>query len=114
MLVETGKKMISKLRRFFRQGKVQVTYLLLMSVLFGGLFTWRMAHAQNQLPANLPPGAKTEISGAPMAAARVTEHSTFHYFGFWNDPKFSSGERAALFVSLLVALAALAYAGMLV
>jgi len=41
-------------------------------------------------------------------------HAEFHYFAFWSDPKFSSGERAALFASLIVALCALAYAGMLV
>src|SRR4029079_11663403 len=38
----------------------------------------------------------------------------FKYFSFLSDEHFSSGERVALFGSLLVALAALAYAGMLV
>jgi K(+)-stimulated pyrophosphate-energized sodium pump len=51
---------------------------------------------------------------APAAGGVVAETGGFHYFSFLTDPKFSAGERAALFGSMAVALAALAYAGMLV
>ena len=85
-----------------RSSKVTV-YLVLLALFFAGAFVWQPARAQSS-------GATMQ----PMQSTSVTTHSTFKYFSFLSDPHFSSGERAALFVSLLVALAALAYAGMLV
>ena len=105
--------MIPIMRRFWRQGRVQVAYLALLAVFFGGIGAWRVL-AQNQPPGNIAPGAQTETSGMPMAPSVQTERSTFHNFGFMHDPHFTKGERVALFVSLFVALCALAYAGMLV
>src|SRR2546426_8094 len=58
--------------------------------------------------------AAPTVPAAPVAGAGEMVAPGFHYFSFLNDPNFSSGERAALFGSLVVALAALAYAGMLV
>src|SRR5262249_4006233 len=52
-------------------------------------------------------------AGAPAATA-AHEGGEFHYFAFMSDPRFSSGERTALFVCLFVAFMALGYAGMLV
>jgi K(+)-stimulated pyrophosphate-energized sodium pump len=87
-----------------RSGKVTV-YLILLAIFFACAFAWRPARAQNA--ADTAVRAMEQPSAAPA-------HSTFRYFSFLSDPHFSSGERAALFVSLLVAFAALAYAGMLV
>ncbi len=53
-------------------------------------------------------------AGHPEAAAVVEGQSSFHYFSFLRDDKFSKGEVAALFGSLVVAICALLYAGMLV
>jgi K(+)-stimulated pyrophosphate-energized sodium pump len=57
------------------------------------------------------PGASPEAAGAIAASEG---HAPFKYFAFWSDPKFSAGERAALFGALAVAICALLYAGMLV
>jgi K(+)-stimulated pyrophosphate-energized sodium pump len=54
-----------------------------------------------------------EAASDPPAAVTAVTHSP-KYFSFLWDPQFSQGERVALFVSLGVALAALAYAAMLV
>ena len=51
-----------------------------------------------------------KLTQAPAAEAL----KPFEYFSFLNDPHFSSGERAALFASLAVAICALLYAAMLV
>ena len=52
----------------------------------------------------------------PSTAEQVTHGhaSSFQYFSFLKDPKFSVGERLALFGSLATAIAALLYAGLLV
>ncbi|MDM8007273.1 MAG: sodium-translocating pyrophosphatase [Phycisphaerae bacterium] len=53
-------------------------------------------------------------AGSSEAAAVLEGHSSFKYFSFLSDEKFSTGERAALFGSLAVAICALLYASMLV
>jgi K(+)-stimulated pyrophosphate-energized sodium pump len=55
--------------------------------------------------------AQAETAPAPAAAV---ESESFHYFGPFNDPSYNSTERVALVVVLMVAVAGLAYAGMLV
>src|SRR5689334_8029209 len=107
--------MIASIRSFCRQGKVRLIYLIVLAFVFGGLGLYRTTFAQNQPPSSIPPGAKTEPSGSPMAPAVTTEHETFQYFGFIREgSKFSKGEQVSLFVSLGVAICALLYAGMLV
>src|SRR5204863_8620016 len=102
----------SILRRFAQQRRRnQTIYLLLVAAFFACAYLLRPARAQ--VPSDTP-GAKTEASGIPMAPAGATTHSTFAYFACWSDPEFTTGERAALFASLLVAVSALLYAGMLV
>jgi K(+)-stimulated pyrophosphate-energized sodium pump len=61
-------------------------------------------------------GVPTTVPGVTAAAPAAAEGhaATFKYFSFLSDPKFTPGERAALFGSLVVALCALLYAGMLV
>jgi K(+)-stimulated pyrophosphate-energized sodium pump len=54
------------------------------------------------------------VAEAGKAVGEVASGGGFHYFSFMTDEKFTSGERLALFASLGVALAALAYAAMLV
>ncbi len=52
-------------------------------------------------------------TGEAVATEQVAT-AKFHYFSFMSDPEFTSTERTLLFISLGVAFAALAYAGMLV
>ncbi len=58
--------------------------------------------------------AQTPGEAAPVAHAATEHGAAFKYFSFLSDEKFSTGERAALFGSLGVAICALLYAGMLV
>ena len=92
----------SMLRRFAQKvRRVQTVYLLLLAVFFCGAYFWRPALAQT------PP----TMSAAPAAVS--PQHAHFEYFSFLHDPHFSTLERVLLFVSVVVALAALAYALML-
>jgi K(+)-stimulated pyrophosphate-energized sodium pump len=86
-----------------------VTKALLVGFMFTCLGLYVYA-GQNGPPQGLLAAAETPAS----AAAAHGEAATFKYFSFWSDPKFTSGERAALFGSLCVAVAALLYALMLV
>ncbi|HUO09436.1 MAG TPA: sodium-translocating pyrophosphatase [Phycisphaerae bacterium] len=92
---------ISHSFRIFRKSAVWGFFL----AMFLGLAIWRPSFGQLPTNTSAPPAA---------AAAPTVAESTFHYFSFLSDPKFTSGERAALFISLGVAIAALLYAGMLV
>src|ERR1035437_8674152 len=78
--------------------------LATMLVLFLTLAIWRPSFGQ--LPTN--------ATAAPAVEGTPTVDNAFNYFSFLSDKKFTTGERTALFVSLGVALMALAYAGMLV
>ncbi|MCL2639674.1 MAG: sodium-translocating pyrophosphatase, partial [Phycisphaerales bacterium] len=64
------------------------------------------------------PEAGGDGAAAPAAVDPHAGHGhgakPFHYFSFLSDPEFNNGERIALFGALFAALAALAYAGMLV
>ena len=93
------------------QGRSLTFYLVLLACFFAGSYLYRPAQAQNT-PA--PAVKAAEASGMAMAPAENAGTPSFKYFSFLSDPKFSTGERVALFVSLLVAIAALGYAGMLV
>ncbi len=88
--------MTSSISRFWRRGKTQVIYLVLLAFLFGGLGIWRVAFAQDAAT-----GGATEPSAAPGG---------FRYFSFLTDPHFSTGERLALWASLVIAVVALVYA----
>src|SRR5262245_30358825 len=90
-----------------RRSSLVKFYLFLLAVFFAGPNLWGP-------PANAQPKTITAPNLSAAPTVQPAEHGAFHYFSFWSDPKFSSGERAALFASLLVALCALAYAGMLV
>src|SRR5438034_10258268 len=98
--------MRSKTPRPRRKRFLTIHYFLLLALFFVGAYLWRPARAQTTRP--------TEASNISMVSGESAGHSTFKYFSFLSDPKFSSGERVALFVSAFVALCALAYAGMLV
>ena len=78
----------------------KVTTYFLVALFFAGAYLWRPAAAQT--PAT-PTTKPTEASNISMVSGESTGHSTFRYFGFLSDPKFSSGERGALFASLIVA-----------
>ncbi|HEY8667459.1 MAG TPA: sodium/proton-translocating pyrophosphatase, partial [Tepidisphaeraceae bacterium] len=100
--------MMDHLRRALRQGKIKTTYLILLAFIFGTAYFFRPALGENGL--TLKPAAELTNTVAPSGG-----QATFTYFSFLQPGSmFSKGERAALFASLLVALAALAYAGMLV
>ena len=96
---------VSRLGRYFQKNsRLFVALALLVLIALAGIQAWASA------PAPIPvPGAPTATS-APASEATAS----FKYFSFLTDNKFSTGERAALFGSLVVALLALAYAGMLV
>ena len=70
--------------------------------------------AQARGTEDLPAAAPAPIAAAADAAPKAAEAAPFHYFSFLWDKHFSDGERVALFGSAIVALLALAYAGMLV
>jgi K(+)-stimulated pyrophosphate-energized sodium pump len=99
--------MLHRIRRKLNQGKTRVGYLAVLAVVFAGLYVLRPSFGQ--LPS---------VSNQPSALANppaVPESMGFHYFAPLSaDSNFSGGERAALWGSLIVALLALAYAGMLV
>jgi K(+)-stimulated pyrophosphate-energized sodium pump len=61
-----------------------------------------------------PGGAAASLPGAGALTTPPAEGPAFKYFSFLSDPKFSAGERTALFGCLIIALCALAYAAMLV
>jgi K(+)-stimulated pyrophosphate-energized sodium pump len=76
-----------------------------------GLIVLALVGSAAYLFAQAPAGGSNEL------VAKVTGHEVvpaFEWFAFWSDPKFSTGERAALFGALAVAICALLYAGMLV
>ncbi len=61
------------------------------------------------------PAAADAVTTAVNVVKPTSEVETpFKYFGFLSDPNFTRGEVAALFGCIIVALMALAYAGMLV
>src|SRR5215218_6978966 len=95
--------MLNSIFRYVGGHRIRFTYLLLLAIIFGGLGSWRVFGQQAS-----PPAAGGSSSVEPHAA------STFTYFSFLSDARFSTGERAALFASLVVAIAALLYAWMLV
>src|SRR5437867_8831927 len=100
--------MFSWIRRQVHQGKVKTFYLVALACLFGGLYVWQPTFGQ--LPTAQPP---TQVMQAMPPGAQESAAS-FEYFAPLRGTRFSSGEKVALFCSLLVALASLAYAGMLV
>jgi K(+)-stimulated pyrophosphate-energized sodium pump len=83
---------------------------VLLGVFFLAAWFWRPTIGRAQLQLQAAPAANVSApAGSPG------EHTGgFHYFAFLSDPKFSGGERIALFACLGIALCALAYAGMLV
>jgi K(+)-stimulated pyrophosphate-energized sodium pump len=93
-------------RLFKKNSRIILGVALLLVLVFAASSTW----------AQTVPAAATQAAGAAVdAAQKATEPAKFEYFSFLaKDSKFSSGEVAALFGSLAVALCALLYAGMLV
>lgn len=77
-----------------------------LAAVFLILAIWRPSWGQ--LPTSDVPAATPSAETAVSPAA-----SGFHYFSFLSDGQFTTGERAALFVSLGVSIAALLYALML-
>jgi K(+)-stimulated pyrophosphate-energized sodium pump len=58
---------------------------------------------------------ETKTAGAaPVSAATAAGEEKFHYFAFLSDPSYKTFEQVSLWMVLLVAIAGLAYAGMLV
>ncbi len=99
--------MLQRIRRKLNQGKVKALYLVLLACFFAGAYAWRPVMGQTEAPA----GADA-ASNAPHAMAA---EGGFRYFAPISEgSNFSPGEKAALLGSLIVALLALAYAGMLV
>jgi K(+)-stimulated pyrophosphate-energized sodium pump len=99
--------MFEKLRHRLH-GKASTAYLAILACVFAGLYVLRPSFGQ------LPTAATDQqVAAAPAAVAEVAT-STFRYFAPLTGDRFSSGEKAALIGSLVIALMALAYAGMLV
>jgi K(+)-stimulated pyrophosphate-energized sodium pump len=99
--------MMHRIRRKLNQGKTGIGYLVALAILFAGLYVLQPSFGQLPTPANQP----AAIANPPV----VPESMGFHYFAPLSaESNFSSGERAALWGALVVALMALAYAGMLV
>jgi len=97
------------------QGKIKTAYLLLLCVAFAGAYFLGPRLGRGQ--ATSAPSLTTQMTGhsaAGAAGAAAPEEHGFQYFSFLTSNTFTNGERVALFVSLLVALMALAYAFMLV
>src|SRR3954451_22432829 len=106
----TGAGMFQRIRRRFQQGKIKTLYLVVLALFFAGAYIWP-TFAQQQPPAPAPTGTTT----AQPAAEPMNNESSFHYFAPLSaNSNFSPGEKAALWGSAIVALLALAYAGMLV
>ncbi|WP_428939062.1 sodium-translocating pyrophosphatase [Fontivita pretiosa] len=104
--------MLNGIRRTLRRGKVKTGFLVVMACLFAGLYIWQPS--LGQLPTAQPaPGGET--LQAVSAGGEVEHGGAFKYFSpLRAGSTFSTGEKIALIGSLLTALAALAYAGMLV
>ena len=103
--------MVAALKKCWWQGRSVVLSLALVAMFFA-FGAGSSAYAQVDAGTL---GAQAQKTAADMTAAVNGEGvKTFEYFSFLNDPKFTSGERAALFVSLGVAIMALLYAAMLV
>ncbi|HVT89708.1 MAG TPA: sodium-translocating pyrophosphatase [Tepidisphaeraceae bacterium] len=83
------------------KGKIGTAYLVLLACFFGGAYAMKASYGQGE----------TAITTAPAA---VSTESSFQYFSPLIGDRFSQGEKIALLGSLVVALAALGYAGMLV
>jgi K(+)-stimulated pyrophosphate-energized sodium pump len=99
-------------RKVRRRRTLLSFYLVLLALFFAGAYLYRPSWAQvpgaDAATQPVAPGAQ------PPAAAPEEGPKAFQYFAFLHDPQFTTGERVALFASLATALAALAYAGMLV
>src|SRR2546429_9978190 len=87
-----------------RSSRKVTTYFVLLALFFAGAYLWRPAAAQTSATPTTKP---TEASNISMVSGESTGHSTFRYFGFLSDPKFSSAGRGALFASLIFAPCAL-------
>ena len=107
--------MADSFRRHLRSGRIKTTYLVMLAVLFGGWVTYRSAMAQPEVAVPAVPTVPASPNTSMTAALPTAEHVPFKYFSFLDkNSAFTTGERVALFISLFVALGALAYAGMLV
>jgi K(+)-stimulated pyrophosphate-energized sodium pump len=93
-------------RLFKKNSRIILGVALLLVLVFAASSTW----------AQTAPAAATQaVAAAADATQKAAEPAKFEYFSFLaKDSKFSSGEVAALFGSLAVAICALLYAGMLV
>ena len=100
--------MMATLQQCWRRGRTLMASFVFVATLTAFGPGAQTAQAQ---PAQLPDAAVNVIQAAPAGAEAL---KPFKYFGFLDDPKFTSGERAALFGSLIVAIMALLYAAMLV
>ncbi|MCC7146841.1 MAG: sodium-translocating pyrophosphatase [Phycisphaeraceae bacterium] len=110
------------MRRLSKSRGLPVFGLFMMLTFFGGMFFIGQAFGEpgqggylaqaTEIPA--VPEAAAAVSAAGSTAEAAAPHSTFKYFSFMTSPTFTTGERAALWMSLGVAFCALLYAGMLV
>src|SRR5689334_16307740 len=79
----------------------RVGLLVLVAVLFAGAAFWWPGHAKASAP-------------TIDTTAAVESHGGFTPFSLFSDPVYTTFERTALLVVLGIALAGLAYAGMLI
>ena len=97
--------MFQAFRKKWRQRKVQVAYLAIMAVLFaGGYYALPVLSADASAP---------QAGAAENPVAKAVEGG-FQWFAPFTDVKFGTGERVALIVILVIAVAGLCYALMLV
>ena len=87
-------------KRWMKTGKVRTVHLIVMALVFGGLFAWSVATAQD--------------TGSAVVAAGAADHAAKPFTWFAPLTKYSLGEQLSLLAVLLVAIAGLVYAGMLV
>ena len=104
----------SRRRRSDFGHRSRTVFFLVMAALFLGLYFWRPGFAQDATA----PKTMAPLTAAPRvdqaSGTTTTEAREFHYFEPITGNRFSQGEKLALVGSLVVALLALAYAGMLV
>ena len=98
--------MVAALSQCWKRGRSMTSSLAFGATALAVACSSQLAFAQ---------GTMSDVAtGATAVITRGTQVKTFAYFSFLSDPTFTTGERFALFGSMIVAILALLYAAMLV
>src|SRR2546423_1369066 len=84
------------------QGKIKTAYLLVLCAAFAAAYFLgpRFSRAQGNAADSAARTMTTQMTGQSAAGAAAPSEHAFQYFSFWTSNTFTTGERAALFVSL--------------